>query len=264
MKKKYLIYLFLTLTYMGSYAQDYTSVFEKHNYIQDSDTLRYRIMFPEHFDRNVKYPLVLILHGAGERGNDNENQLKNGASLFISDSTRNKFPAIVVFPQCPKDDYWANVDIDRNVHPFNLIFHNDKAPTRALSLVMNLIDKMANNSFVNNEQIYVGGLSMGGMGTLEIMGRKPHFFAAGFAICGGAHPDMIKNFSISIPVWIFHGAKDDIIDPINSLKTVQTILDEGGYPNFTLYANDNHNSWDSAFAEPNLLNWLFSNKKKQQ
>ncbi|MCB0470047.1 MAG: phospholipase, partial [Flavobacteriaceae bacterium] len=106
------------------------------------------------------------------------------------------------------------------------------------------------------------GLSMGGMGTYEILSRKPDMFAAAFAICGGGNPELTENYATKIPMWIFHGAKDDVVNPQLSIDMVSAILKFGGKPNFTLYADDNHNSWDSAFAEPELLLWLFSKTKQ--
>lgn len=262
MKKSFVLYTMILLSVVVAKAQDVSRVFQKKTFVEESDTLQYRILFPRNFDENKHYPLVLFLHGAGERGSDNERQLIHGASLFASENTREKYPAIVVFPQCPTDDYWANIEADRNVHPYKFTFFDDAPATKSLSLVMKMMDDMASRSFVDRNRIYVGGLSMGGMGTFEILARKPEFFAAGFAICGGVHPNMARKFATSTPVWIFHGAKDDVVQPIYSLKVVETILAEGGHPNYTLYANDNHNSWDSAFAEPKLLNWLFSNTRQ--
>ena len=90
--------------------------------IDGSDTLRYRIMYPKNFKEDGSYPVVLFLHGAGERGNDNERQLWNGGKLFATDYLQEKYPAIVIFPQCPTDSYWASVDVDRSSYPINLDF----------------------------------------------------------------------------------------------------------------------------------------------
>lgn len=242
-------------------AQSINDLYQKKTFVSDSDTLNYRIYYPKNFNPNHQYPLILFLHGSGERGYDNEKQLTHGAAIFANDSIQNKFPSIVVFPQCPTKDYWVN--LVRDTSPSQFEFQNGGLPTKALSMVMLLMEKLSKQAFINTKQIYVGGLSMGGMGTFEILARKPHFFAAAFAICGAAHPKTVKQFANLTPVWIFHGAKDNVVYPINSLQVVETILNEGGTPNFTLYAKDNHNSWDSAFAEPNLFNWLFSNQNKQ-
>ncbi|HNU60200.1 MAG TPA: prolyl oligopeptidase family serine peptidase, partial [Aquaticitalea sp.] len=137
-------------------------------------------------------------------------------------------------------------------------------PTKALTLVMQLMDEMLTKTYINKQQVYVGGLSMGGMGTFEILSRKPDMFAAAFAICGGGSTQDAKNYAATTSLWIFHGAKDDVVIPQHSIDMVTAILNYGGKPNFTLYADDNHNSWDSAFNEPKFLPWLFSKSKQLQ
>ena len=102
---------------------------------------------------------------------------------------------------------------------------------------------------------------MGGMGTFEILYRKPETFAAAFAICGGGNAETVSKYASNTPLWVFHGAKDDLVDPQLSIAMVSADLKAGGKPNFNLYADANHNSWDSAFAEPQLLPWLFSKSK---
>lgn len=238
--------------------------FSKELYIKDNDTLQYRMLLPENFSKEKKYPVVLFLHGAGERGSDNQKQLTHGSKLFLDKMNRGAFPSIVIFPQCPKEDYWANATVDRSAYPLNITFPENEAPTTALSLVMNLMDDMLKKAYVQTDKVYVGGLSMGGMGTFEILYRKPDMFAAAFAICGGGNPDTVKSFAKKVPMWIFHGAKDDVVTPQHSVTMVNAILNAGGTPNFTLYADDNHNSWDSTFAEPELLTWLFSNTKTNE
>ncbi|HMC01708.1 MAG TPA: hypothetical protein VKN14_11800, partial [Flavobacteriaceae bacterium] len=99
-------------------------------------------------------------------------------------------------------------------------------------------------------------------GTFEILYRKPDMFTAAFAICGAGNPETVKTYANKTELWVFHGAKDDVTNPQFSIDMVSAYLKAGGNPNFTLYADDNHNSWDSAFAEPELLPWLFSKSKK--
>ena len=236
-------------------------LYSKKYYINQSDTLQYRIMMPKDFDNSKQYPVILFLHGAGERGNDNKAQLVHGSKLFASEENRTNFPAIVVFPQCPKNSYWANAKIDRSTKPLKIEFPLDIKPTKPLRLVMQLMKEISSKPYVNKSKIYVGGLSMGGMGTFEIVYRKPKLFAAAISICGAGHPEATKAYAKTTPFWIFHGANDDVVNPLSSLEMVSGILKNGGKPNFTLYAKDNHNSWDSAFSEPELLPWLFSNIK---
>ena len=231
-------------------------------FIKNNDTLKYRIMYPKDFSEEKQYPIVLFLHGAGERNSDNKSQLVHGSKLFSEEQNRISFPSIVIFPQCPKNDYWANATVDRSTKPLTLKFPLDIPPTKSLQLVMQLMTEYISKPFVKKEQIYVGGLSMGGMGTFEILSRKPEMFAAAFAICGAGNPESTKSYATKTDLWVFHGAKDDVVNPQYSLDMVKGILKYGGKPNLSLFADDNHNSWDSAFTEPNLLPWLFSKSKQ--
>ena len=236
--------------------------YQREQFVRKGDTLPYRILYPENFRRNKKYPVVLFLHGAGERGNDNQAQLVHGGDLFLK--TRKEFPAIVIFPQVPKDDYWANVEVNRETRPFEFDYNSDGRPTRSMELAMELMDSLTGQKFVDRSRVYVAGLSMGGMGTYEILGRRPEMFAAAIAICGGADPEIAKKYNPNLDIWIFAGEKDDIVPPEFS-KTMSRVINHlGRDAKLSLYPNDNHNSWDSALAEPELLPWLFKhtlNKK---
>lgn len=234
--------------------------FVKEYLVEGTDTLKMRVLYPKEFKKTETYPVVLFLHGAGERGNDNEKQLVHGSKLFI-DSIQ-KYPAIVIFPQCKQNDYWANATVDRNTKPISLSFPKDSKPTKSLHLVMRYLDKLVKNTYIDKNQIYLGGLSMGGMGTFELLSRKPELFAAAFAICGGGNSDLAEKYAKNTPMWIFHGAEDNVVNPQLSVEMVLALMKNGAKPNFNLYRNTNHNSWDPAFAEPELLSWLFSNKKK--
>ena len=237
--------------------------YKREQFISENDTLNYRILFPENFSENEKYPVVLVLHGAGERGDDNEAQLVHGSDLFLKAENRKEFPAIVIFPQAPKDDYWAKVEVKRDTMPFQFDFKNTEAPTKSLNLVMKMMDSVVQQDFVNKNKVYVGGLSMGGMGTYEIIYKKPEMFAAAFAICGGANPGIAEDYPKGFNIWIFHGEKDDIVPPAQSKTMARAINHNGGNAKLSLYPEDNHNSWDSAFSEPYLLEWLFNNSKNQ-
>lgn len=236
-------------------AQDFED-YQKEQFIQEKDTLNYRILFPKNFSKDSTYPVVLMLHGAGERGNNNEAQLVHGGKLFLE--KREEFPAIVIFPQAPKEDYWAKVEVERDSVPYEFHFKNKSEPTTALNLVMKLLDSISSEKYVDQNRIYVGGLSMGGMGTYELLSRKPEMFAAAFAICGGADPAIVENYRKGLNIWIFHGEQDDIVLPKYSKIMAREINSKGGNAKLSLYPEDDHNSWDTAFAEPHFLPWLFS------
>lgn len=255
------ILLVLLMIPISLQAQHTMAAYEKEVFIKDGDSLNYRILYPPNFDKRKKYPLVLFLHGAGERGNNNESQLINGGKLFLE--KQEEFPAIVIFPQAPKEDYWAKVEVERDSLPYQFNFKNEEEPTKALHLVMALLNSVVAEDHIDKNRIYVGGLSMGGMGTFEIISRQPDTFAAAFAICGGADPAIVKNYPEGFNIWIFHGEKDDVVLPEYSKIMAREINSYGGNAKLSLYPNDNHNSWDSAFSEPHLLSWLFSHERME-
>ncbi|MFD0794652.1 prolyl oligopeptidase family serine peptidase [Mucilaginibacter litoreus] len=243
-------------------AQD-NSAFDRGMYTSKSDTLPYRILFPRKFDPKHQYPIIFVLHGAGERGKDNNKQLAYGPKLFLNDTIRDKYPAIVVYPQCPEGNYWSNVKIDTN-ETGKRVFHFQEGgdPTTAMKALLGLVDEFLKKPYVSEKQVYIGGLSMGGMGTLEILRRKPKLFAAAFAICGGDNTNNVKKYADKVPLWIFHGLNDSVVPEDHSEVVVAALRDAGADPRFTRYPNTDHNSWDKAFAEPDLIPWLFSNVKK--
>jgi len=244
------------------FAQD-NKAFEKGSFSSKGYTLPYRILFPDHFDPQKKYPLILVLHGAGERGDDNEAQLKYGTKLFLNDTIRSKYAAIIIFPQCPAADFWSNVKMqdDSVTKKLKWVFTHDMPPTKAMQALMGMVDEFLDKPYVDKHKMYVGGLSMGGMGTLEIIGRMPGVFAAAFSCCGGDNTLNAKKYAKKVPLWIFHGQKDSVVPYTHSESIVAAIKEAGGKPRYTLYPNDDHNCWNNAFAEPDLIPWLFAHNR---
>ena len=253
-----IIFLLLSVSFL--HAQDF-SLFEKYRFMQSGDTLPYRILLPENFDVKKSYPLVLFLHGRGESGNDNEKQLAHGAKLFLDSVNRKKYPAIVVFPQNPYQYYWSNVQtVSKENGERTFYFVKTGEPSTSMRMVISLLYNLQKRYKIEKTQIYVMGLSMGGMGTFEIVNRMPYTFAAAVPICGGANPSIASNLK-GTNWWVFHGAKDDIVNPKLSQDMVKAMRRNGVNVKFTLYPEANHNSWESAFAEPDLLKWIFSQKR---
>jgi predicted peptidase len=246
----------------GTALSQQNNLYQKRWLVQGADTLPYRVLFPQSYDSTKQYPVIFFLHGAGERGRDNEKQLTHGAKLFLSEQSRNDHPAIIIFPQCPTTDYWSNVlRMHDGSGKRTFIFLEDGPPTRSMQLLQQLVNYVVDSFSVKRDQMYVGGLSMGGMGTFELVKRMPGIFAAAFPICGGAHPKTAKRLK-NVSWWIFHGGEDNVVVPRHSQEMADALKASRGSVKFTLYPNANHNSWDSAFAEPELLNWLFAQRKK--
>lgn len=149
---------------------------------QDGTELPYRVLLPAGYDKSRKYPLVLFLHGAGERGDDNEKQLVHGSKLFVTEENRKQYPAIVVFPQCPENGFWSSVQVDRMKKPAEFRFDYSQKETSSMTAVVELLGKLIKNEAVDGRRVYVTGLSMGGMGTFEMVYRHPEFFAAAMPI----------------------------------------------------------------------------------
>ncbi len=242
-----------------AWSQVETGAYLYRQHEQGDYTLNYRILYPEGFDKSKRYPVVLFLHGRGESGDDNEKQLVHGSSLFLE--AQAEYPAIVIFPQCPTTDYWSNVDrIEKDGGGLQFKFPYDRPANPALAAVMDLVDQELSKPYVDENRLYVTGLSMGGMGTWELLWRMPEKIAAAAPICGGGPPEMAHKMT-DVPIWAFHGLKDDVVQPRFSINMVRAIQREGGLAKITLYPDANHNSWDPAFAEPDYLPWMFSKFK---
>ena len=252
------------LIVISASAQDYT-LFRKQVFRKGKDSLNYRIMYPSKYDVNKKYPVILFLHGAGERGSDNQKQLSHGAKLFADSANRAKYPAFVIFPQCPESDFWAKIEREQAPGTDTLggfHFISDGNIGKSLGLAVNLIDSFAKTPQVNTKKIYLGGLSMGGMGTFELLWRKPGFFAAGFPMCGGGDPAKVNIYAKNFPIWVFHGSNDPIVPVSNSRLMVNALKNAGANVTYSAYPGVGHNSWDNAFAEPQLLDWIFAQERK--
>lgn len=252
---------FLLFIVTTASAQD-LSLYQKKEFKLSEKTMPYRILFPENYDRTKKYPLVLFLHGAGERGNDNEKQLTHGAKLFLSQETRKNFPAIVIFPQCTAEGFWGNVNVDRTKTPLVFDFDYSKPATDQLKMVINLLKKIVKEESVDKKRVYVTGLSMGGMGTFEAVYRFPKLFAAALPICGGGDAKHYTKKVKAIPFWVFHGADDAVVNAKYSREMVEKLKLIGVNVKYSEYPGVNHNSWDNAFAEPDFLSWMFSNQRR--
>lgn len=256
MKRTLFISAITIMFSIGSiYAQK--ELFLKREIIYKGDTLRYRILYPENYDKSKKYPFILFLHGAGERGNDNEKQLTHGSSLFLNAENRKKFPAIVIFPQCPENKYWAPIITREN----GFSYPEKAEPTEPMQLVIRLIKDLRKNEGIDAKRMYITGLSMGGMGTFDLITRYPAMFAAAQPICGGINPVRLAKLK-KLPVRLFHGTADNVVAPDHSEKAYQKLLETGNKNvKLILYKGVGHDSWNNAFAEPDYLSWMFQFKK---
>lgn len=216
--------------------------------------LPYRLLKPAKYDAAQKYPLVVFLHGAGERGDDNKIQLVHGMGDFASPANREKYPCFVIAPQCPKNERWVEVDWGAAKHDMP---EKSASPMRLTHELMATLEKEFS---IDPTRIYITGLSMGGYGTWDAIQRHPDRFAAAIPICGGGDPKYAEKIKL-IPLWAFHGAKDTAVKPERSRDMIAAIKQAGGAPKYTEYPDAGHDSWTATYKNPEVFAWLFAQRR---
>ena len=258
MKLRWLTVLgtFLGLTSMSG-AEDFRDLLEKKTFADAKGAeLKYRLMKPADLSADRKYPLVIFLHGAGERGDDNDAQLKHGVKEFAKDENRKKYACFLIAPQCPKNPAsWASFRRNPSAEETN-------KPTEPLRLTLELVDSLVKELPIDADRIYITGLSMGGYGTWHALALRPEFFAAAVPICGGSDLKAAEKIK-HVPIWVFHGDKDNAVPVARSREMVEALKKAGGEPKYTEYPGVGHNSWDKAYADPEMFAWLFAQKRKK-
>lgn len=198
----------------------------------------YNVYVPKEYTPDKQWPLVLALHGVGERGDDGLLQTEVGIGRAIRRHA-DWFPCIVVMPQCPPKMFW------------------DKA---AGSIGESLTDvRKAYN--IDPNRIYLTGLSMGGFGTWMYGAMHPDIFAALVPICGGGNPEDADKLA-KMPIWAFHGKKDPVVAPEKTKQMVDAVKNAGGDIRHTEFPDVGHNAWDPAYDDPDTMKWLLRQKKK--
>lgn len=209
--------------------------------------LKYLLYLPADHSKSSekKWPLMLFLHGAGERGTDVNRVAIHGPMSLVKQGTN--FPFIIVAPQCPEGEIWDNEPL------------------------LQLLDRIERTYAVDTNRVYLTGLSMGGYGSWKLGLAKPQRFAALAPICGGANmievilgswePDHRKQM-LRLPIWAFHGAKDDVVPPIESQRLVNSLKKMGHKKiQLTVYPTTKHDSWKETYADPKLYEWLLNQSR---
>jgi predicted peptidase len=234
---------------------DVSRLFEARTYASASGgTLPYRLMKPAGYDSTKRYPLVLFLHGAGERGADNRKQLLAGLNIFADPKRIDRYPCFIVAPQCPEEDKWADVEWRADSHVMN------RKPTPGLAMALEIVAALEKEFPIDTARLYIIGYSMGGYGTWDAIQRYPDLFAAAVPVCGGGDESAARRI-IRVPVWAFHGALDDIVKVSRSRNMVNALVRAGGVPRYTEYADINHFCWGKAFSDEAMLAWLFGQRR---
>jgi predicted peptidase len=226
-------------------AQNVIDGFVARVYRHGSQSMPYRLFVPPDYKSDLPYPLVLWLHGAGGAGGDNRAQIRAdqtlGTHTWTKPQSQAKHPAFVLVPQSPTN--WVSSGLDR-LSP-------------EMSLVLSILDTVRAEFNVDADRLYVAGQSDGGMGTWNVIIQRPNLFAAAIALCGGGDASRISAI-VNMPIWAFHGSRDKVISVAESRRMINALRRAGGHPRYTEYPNVGHDVWTHAFAEPDLVDWLFA------
>ncbi|OHD65401.1 MAG: hypothetical protein A2176_15720 [Spirochaetes bacterium RBG_13_51_14] len=217
--------------------------------------LPYRLLIPAHYDTTKRYPLVLFLHGAGERGTDNKKQLYVGLNIFADENNMRRFPCFVAAPQCPEASKWVDADWKADRHLMN------DSSTADLVMAIELVEELPKEFSIDRNRLYITGYSMGGFGAWEAIQLRPDLFAAAIPVCGGGDDTLAYRIA-RVPIWAFHGARDDIVTVARSRTMINAVVMAGGVPRYTEYRNINHFCWGLPFSDTAVLEWLFRQKKR--
>jgi len=216
----------------------------------------WRLLKPAKIEDGKKYPVILFLHGAGERGTDNKKQLLYLPEWISDPAAREKFPCFVVAPQCRSEKKWTNVDWGAK-DPSPMPEMSDQ-----LKVAMLALEETLKSEPCDTRRIYLTGLSMGGYGGWDLACRRPDLFAALVPVCGGGDDKQAAKL-VNLPIWAWHGDKDNAVPVERSRKMIEAIKAAGGAPKYSELAGVGHASWVQAYqSEGNCLAWLFEQKKK--
>lgn len=227
------------------------------------DTLLYRYLTPDNPQKGKKYPIIIFLHGSGERGNDNESQLFHGSGQFLNPVNREKFPAFVLFPQCPsgQDGVFAKtLDSER---PYGML--ENPPLSNMMQSLKELVEYYSSLPDADPKRVYIMGISMGGIGTFEMVARYPEMFAAAIPICGSVNPKRLKQSKDGIKkvkFRIFHGDADQAVDVSGSREAYKALKEIGADVEYIEFPGCTHNSWNPAFNYPDFMKWIFKQKKR--
>lgn len=215
-------------------------------------TLPYQLFVPAGYDPGKKYPLVVWLHGSGGRGSDNRGQLAEGnavgANVWVRPENQTRFPSFVLAPQCPADKMWTSLD-------------EAVEPAEPLRLVVELLGQLSREYSIDAGRVYVAGQSMGGFGAWALASEHPEMFAAAVPVCGGGNEGRAARLA-GVPVWAFHGELDRSVRPERSRRMIAAVRRSGGQPRYTEYEGEKHAIWDKVFGEPELLPWVFAQRRE--
>lgn len=256
------VFVFLAMMAIALTAAAQSAEYQKKTFTaEDGTNLNYRLLTPDEDAAGKKFPLVIFLHGAGERGDDNEKQLVHGSQMFLNPVNREKYPAYVLFPQCPPDGFWA-YDIKTRQLGFDSLTEEPVMPA-IFKAVKELIDSYMAYPDVDRSRVYIIGLSMGAMGTYDLVARFPEMFAAAVPICGFVDPQRLESVK-GVSFRIYHGDADSVVPLKGSRNAYKALKKAGAKVELYEFPGCDHVSWNLAFSQPDFMQWLFKQKKAKK
>lgn len=233
--RTFFAFLFITLLTASTFAGQTAHTF-KRTISGKEESIGYLLYLPKEHDakKDQKFPVVLFLHGSGERGSDINKVKVHGPPKLVEKGK--DLPFIVISPQCPEKQWWN------------------------ASLLADLIDDVVKNHRGDADRIICTGLSMGGFGTWDLCSKYPDKFAAAVPICGGGNPATVSAMK-NIPTWVFHGDKDTAVKIDASQKMVDALKAAGGNVEFTIYPGVGHDSWTKTYDDAKVWEWMGKQKK---
>lgn len=238
-----------------------TDAYQEREYSYKSDdgashVFKYRLLTPAKIEPGKKYPLVVFLHGAGERGDDDKAQLKYLPTWMAEPKMREKYPCFLLAPQVPNNEKWSDSPWDkRTSQPL------PEKMSKSMMLTVGILDELIKSESIDTDRLYLTGLSMGGYGTWDLAERMPKRFAAVVPVCGGGD-DTKADRLVGIPLWAWHGDADPAVPVERSRQMIEAIKKAGGAPKYTELPGVGHDSWTKAYTDPDgAIPWMFQQKK---
>ena len=236
------------------------SFFEERTYEKNGFTLPYRFHLPTGYSADKAYPVILFLHGAGERGEDNTAQLKIGIGQLFADPDSPIHQCIVIAPQCPVQLQWVSVSSWKDTQYSTEEIPESLPLDTAHALLLDVIKRYA----ADTDRIYCTGISMGGFGTWDLLVRHTELFAAAIPLCGGADNRFAARLA-NVPIYTFHGDADDVVPPEGTQCMTDKLIALGNEKlRVTYYLGGTHGIWENAYATDGLLEWLLSHRRSDR
>jgi predicted peptidase len=222
------------------------------------EVFKYRLLKPASLEKGKQYPVVLFLHGAGERGDDNQLQLLYLPEQMSQPEFRERYPCFLIAPQCREGKLWVEVPwSDPESTPM-------QEPGDQMRVVIGILNHVLEAYPADKDRVYLTGLSMGGYGSWDLAARHPELFAAVVPICGGGD-ERAADRLVDVPIWAVHGDMDTAVPVVRSRTMIEAIKKAGGHPRYSELKGVGHNSWTPAYSDPDgVLPWMFQQSRKKQ